>query len=123
MTITLQKQPTDMSCGQTCVAMIVGIPARDILLKRPDKKNGTTVQDLIKLLRGYGFRTDYELTLGPPLTKTAICRMKIPRKSVGHWIVYHEGLFFDPAEPCIHDGGLHIPGYRLTSHLMIGGRT
>lgn len=96
---TWQRQPTPNTCGQTCVAMLVGIPVADVLAEIPDSKQGTTAPQLIKFLRARGWTTSPRpRRVRRSTSPFAICRVRWgpPTEKRTHWVVFHSGRFFDP---------------------------
>ncbi len=115
-----QRQPTENSCGQTCIAMLLDIPVADVLRDLPDRPRGTRASELRAYLHLRGFdvsdrlqRTgwSYALTL-PPI---AILRLKWPGVALGHWILWIHGGHIDPAQPAARGG-------RVTSFLAVARR-
>jgi len=109
-------QPTDYSCGQTCLAMLLNKPVELMFQHLPDSPRGTYVGQLIQVLRHYGVSCDDRLTNGLPKTTRAIGRVIFPHVKQGHWIVLHRGTILDPSP--VEFAEL---GGKIVSHLMIGG--
>jgi hypothetical protein len=111
-------QPTPYSCGQTCLAMILGHKdAWQVLADLPDHKNGTYASELRDYLRDRGWQTGdklervYKHTTLPPI---AILRHKWPERTLGHWVLWIDGRTYDPTL------GAARSGYKLTSFLRVG---
>jgi hypothetical protein len=96
--ITLQAQPTKNSCGQTAIAMLLGVPVKEIVeLLGHDKK--TYAKDQCMILNHYGVkykdrkkvdnRKKYELP--------SLCLIRINKhgRRVGHLLLYYNGIFYD----------------------------
>lgn len=90
-------------CGQTCVAMILGITELEAI-ELVGKKGLTNVGHLIKALRKKGIGCSrglvkvYKHTVVPP---NCIARVSWYRdgKRLGtsHWILYWDGVMYDPS--------------------------
>lgn len=101
--MTQYRQPTRTSCGQTCVAMIVGVDPREVITRskgiRPSRLDRTKVSDLIKLLASYGF------DVGPrqrdPVAEGLLrWHKRLPSgrfRGGWHWVAVHDGRVYDPA--------------------------
>lgn len=92
------QQPTRTTCGQTCVAMLVGRPVDEVCTVM-GRKGKTSTRDLINGLRHYGLSCGDRLarynknTVLPPL---AILRLKHPQENYTHWVLHKDGENFDP---------------------------
>lgn len=104
--IVHQLQPTPKSCGHTVLAMLVGVPAADVVRELRDR--GTGWRDLARFLLSRGlwfarppqrFRFDREIDPRPALPATAIVRVdwSTDRKKT-HWILWADGRFWDPGD-------------------------
>lgn len=123
--ITWQRQPSPKSCGQTCVAMLLGVPAEEVIAKIPDK-NGTVVRELAQFLHEEGWEADERCRrIGrlwqPP--EVALCRVRWgdPRSRHAHWVLRADGHFWDPLarDPLF----LRKPGGRVLSYIEIWEKT
>lgn len=86
-------QPTNRSCGQTCLAMILGIPVGDVFvaLKRT---RGTNGRDIRRFLTSRGRTSHVEQPYRGVLPSVAIVNVQFPTQ--GHWIVWANRRFYDP---------------------------
>jgi hypothetical protein len=98
-TIVHQFQPSKRSCGQTVIAMILGVPAHQVIADITDKK-GTSAKQLIAYLRARdiwtndGGRVDERLD---GLPRNAILRVIWDEKRHNtHWILRADGVNYDP---------------------------
>jgi len=99
-------QPTDYTCGQTCVAMVSGQPVdkvRKIFKEGFGKKHWfgekTSTKDVVRALRILKVRSRRKinrLKKGETLPAFCIVRMRMPRVRWSHWVVFKNGDFFDP---------------------------
>jgi len=119
----LIRQPTDYTCGQSCIAMISGTPIGEV---RKITKSGwnkrhwfgekTSTSDLVRALRVLGIRSRRKLRRkieGTSLPKTCIAKLCITGVRWGHWVVVHENRILDPyygINPC-WPKGTHITSY------------
>lgn len=97
-----QKQPTNRSCGPTCVAMLVGEDAEVLineignkLTHGPDLKQALWRRDCTssRTLRATK-DTSWETDLEPRIVlKTG----KRDGKTLKHWVVVYQGHVYDPA--------------------------
>lgn len=107
--ITHQKQPSRTSCGPTCVAMLVGKPAAEILSllplvrqKKQTTKHSTSVAELSRLLRSYDFILGMRWIGEDLWSFHGILRVH-HRTPAGqfrqgwHWVVMSEGMIYDPS--------------------------
>jgi hypothetical protein len=113
----LQKQPTDYTCGQTCVAMVADLPVEIVIAvvkKGPALwKGATRTKHLVRALKVLEIRCRRKLRRIKPemsLPETCICVMRITGKRWGHWVVVHKQQIFDPC------GGMN-PQYRYGEHI------
>lgn len=94
-------QPTPTSCGQTCVAMIVGMQPRDVIALFGEQR--TTPKQVREMLDELGFsmapRSECRL---PDMPSDGLWMVFgqtiIGHKLHGHWFVYDERGFFCPSK-------------------------
>lgn len=132
------KQPTQRTCGQTCLAMLSDKTVDECCQAcGKHRKQGTNGTDLIRGLRALGLtcadkshRFKYQYRdgkfVGQPLPDTAIMRVQAKFKTSwrGHWVVLREGYVYEPAtgfilpvELYMHD--IHHKGQHFTSYVEI----
>lgn len=107
MTIRHQVQPTTMSCGPTCVAMLAGVPVATVLADLPHvrwtarrlqlRTGATNVGELRRLLRPHGWRLGRRTPHLPAAGATAILRLPNGTRTGWHWVLWHNGLVHDPS--------------------------
>lgn len=110
-------QPTPRSCGQTCLAMLLGVPVSDVFV-RLVRTRGTTGRQLRRVLAAYNVRTSDELRYTGWLPPVALVRIEwpvVPRR--GHWIVRANGRFYDPLT---RDPHFAVNAGRIASYITIG---
>ncbi len=108
MVITHQMQPTLMTCAQTCIAMLLGIPVEEVMLSLPDKKSGTQHKAMIAYLHARGVSCASRLTslYGKELPSLAFARIRLPDKQGGHLVLRAGDTWHDPALPTPFRGKL-----------------
>lgn len=122
--ITRQQQPTRRSCGQTVVAMLLGVPAADVIAEMGDK--GTSGKQLAAFLQARGFkagpvarfRHPPAVDPRPKLPPLAIVRIDWGRdRKRTHWVLWAEKRFHDPL--LVGDFTWAVGGGRLYSYMPI----
>ena len=99
--ITRQQQPSKNSCGQTCIAMLLGIPAVDVIAEISDAR-GTIARQLADYLNARGYRVTsrcMRYVSQGSLGETALCRVRWgddPKNRRAHWVLWADGKFWDP---------------------------
>jgi hypothetical protein len=99
MTIKLIHQPVySFICGQTCLAMILNISV-EAACQIVGHNHCTSTGELSHSLDMCGFRNSGKLERikgGNPLPNLCIIRSKVIGKRKGHWMVYSDGVEYDP---------------------------
>lgn len=87
------------TCGQTCVAMIADVSYEESVAAF-GKKSCTSAKDLIGALRKFGISCADGLTRIKKQPKTDFCivLLHFGKEKYTHWVVYKDGLYYDPAE-------------------------
>lgn len=89
-------QPNDETCGQTCVAMAVGLPVAEVISRFGGGR--TTRTQLVEALQGCGVRVNRRATGRVP--KRAICKIGYRTERGGsHWVLIWDGKVLDPLGP------------------------
>lgn len=101
MEIQLLGQPNETSCGQTVMAMALGVPVEEVI-KLLGHSKATYALDWEKVLLHYGYeptkivkvdnRKRYTI---PDMSNVRINR---PGRLMGHALLYNHGLFYDPSK-------------------------
>lgn len=111
------QQPTNTTCGQTCVAMIVDRTV-DEVCEVMRTRGKTTVKHLIKALNHFGVVCGSKLqrySTKSVITPLAVLRVRHPHQNLSHWVVRKNGNDYDPdSEVCVL-----AYGWRLTSFLTV----
>lgn len=116
--IQLLSQPTNHSCGQTCVAMLTGKGFWECSHVIGHFKR-TTTKEIVEALRHFGKTVEDHLTVlrGKELPKKGTYLVKLRYTGwQSHWVVLHDGDIYDPAHgmnPKMHEG------WRYTSYLKV----
>jgi hypothetical protein len=88
----LIKQPTSTTCGQSCVAMLLGISLEEAIIKigHMDITSDDSIKSAIDV--------DDDFDLGyPPKNIIALVKHKEPNGLREHWTVSYYGKTLDPA--------------------------
>jgi hypothetical protein len=92
-----QFQPSRRSCGQTCIAMLLGVPATEVIASIPDRK-GTSAKQLIEYVQSVGWTTAPIRRFAgadlPPLAFVRVIWRELRHRT--HWILWANGRYFDP---------------------------
>jgi hypothetical protein len=111
-------QPTDDTCGQTCVAMIVGVTV-DEVVQAMGWNTATSWQDCRRALAKFGIKTGGGDRPFPTVWRRGPREHKLPPYSIvevrdaprpktwGHVVVLRDGIVYDPLYGC----GIPILGY------------
>lgn len=120
--MTILKQPTSHSCGQTCLAMILGFTSVDAVIlrmkamrKRGKRNDATTQGEMMALFRSYGYRMGRKLRDPLPAVGTALVRIKHLRGRNGHYVVLQDGVIYDPDHGGVRDIS-YVHPRRITWH-------
>lgn len=106
--IEWQSQPTEKTCGQTCVAMVLGISAGDVIIELG--AGPTRAVHLAAFLRSRGVPVAHMAARCygdlDSLPSVALLNVEwIPKQSNGHWILWADGFVLDPMSSVV---GLEI---------------
>ena len=92
------KQPTDRTCGQTCVAMFAGVSV-DEAIRVCGTRGGTHSRHLRRGLRALGIACA-DRAVRPQhfdgLCLAAVVKLRRAGSRWGHYIVWWNGLYYDP---------------------------
>lgn len=128
-------QPNNKTCGQTSMAMVLGITPEEAI-KLYGHNNATYHSEHIKILKSKGYDVDEKFTKVDnrkkyELPKLCIVRVSKAGKRIGHMIVHYKGKFYDPStiknDKGIYDSKEHLfksypPKWRIESYLEIKGK-
>jgi len=122
------KQPYCSSlCGQTCIAMLLGINLEKSI-EEFNSRGGTRTKQLKEIIRKYGHDCTDKLkvvTKNTVIPEICICKVKWHGTNRSHWVLKHKDKLYDPEmENCANwdDGYLHKPkhhGNWISSYLEI----
>lgn len=116
--LRIVRQADAKGCGVACVAMVTGRSYASVRRKALEtgtwrERHGMTGGQLARLLAAYG-RQLQATTMGRPVPRCmAIVKVRrwVPAESGArlhlHWVVYHAGIVFDPADGSVHAGMGH----------------
>lgn len=99
MVVRFVPQPPDVSCCvQACCAMLTHMTL-EIVCKEFGHSHSSHTREAIRFLRNHGYSCPDRLK---PLKKDGfppdlcLLRLRFGRKSMGHMVVYHNGIVYDP---------------------------
>lgn len=125
--IQFQRQPTDSSCGQACMAMLLSKPVEKIG-KEVGHLETTTTIECARLLRKHGIKASFKLMggmmtrKGLPRTVFAVIQNRwFPTFYTKHAVVIKDGVVYDPAEGVYPLEALGAKGHSLYGYFRIGG--
>lgn len=98
------RQPADGFCGQTCLAMLAGIPVDEVSKIMKSGAWQASISKVTETLDYFGFshgRPVYTHGEKADFPKCCIVNMRGGEKS--HLIVYFDGRFYDPASGIAED--------------------
>jgi hypothetical protein len=81
------------------------------ILKMVGHKHGTTTKEIVKVLDSCGIKSDNKLKLVKSdrlVPNVAILKLKHKNHSNWHWVVFNNGLIYDPATGIFHSKELHL---------------
>lgn len=122
MNLIMQPEGSNL-CGQSCVAMVAGVSLKQSIATF-GKRGKTKTRDLVRALAALKVQCGNHLTrisknIHPPASCIMNMRWKDSQgRSHGHWIVRHQGKYYDPAYGIICSEYPREWG-RLTSYLEI----
>lgn len=129
MKIKHRKQPYPSNqCGQTCVAMILGMSIESAVVLI-GKTGSTQTKDLSSVLNQYGFECDDRLTRiskkhGIP--DFCILKLTVDNRHSGHWVLwngetktYHDPSYDFTMSQETYEGHLKYDNARITSFLEV----
>ena len=107
-------------CGQTCLAMILGVTTEKAV-KLVRTGGGTRTKDLRGVLEDHGYTCSPRLQLGPPEGDGLfILKVRFDDRPNTHWVVLarhgDKALYYDPEFPC---AWYKLPWGRVSSHMRI----
>lgn len=108
-------------CGQTCVAMLLGIPLNDVI-NEMGEDGVTTTRDLVTILQTHGFETSNRrerIAKSTKLPDICILSMKIEGQPNWHWVLYVNGKYLDPDEGPLSRYPRNNNAFRFTSYIEI----
>jgi hypothetical protein len=95
--IRWQEQPTNNTCGQTCVAMLLDI---DVAIVRSALGSGpTSARTIAAYVNRRGFHVPATLVRWPPPLvhpRLMLVRLKKAETKIGHWVLVEHGVSYDP---------------------------
>lgn len=92
------KQPESGYCGQTCLAMLAGISVAEVIKIMKSKKWQASISKVLETLDYFGFSYKPPIyTHGKKTNLPKCCIVSVRGNDKNHFMVYYDGLFYDPA--------------------------
>lgn len=118
--ISYVSEPTNLMCGQACVAMLAGIKNINEVAKIMGTRGSTTIGQIIDALDYYKIKhSEKNIRLSkrnPHYSEISILTVHMPTYT--HWLLYYKGKFYDPKFGVLDE--CHSEG-KITSFLEIIG--
>lgn len=111
------SQPTSLTCGQACIAMLANISIEEAINKM-GTDGSTEPIDIINGLRACGVKCGdsfVKITEENP-NYPPICVLLVWFPSYGHWVVHYHGKFYDPEFGLLDEC---VPHGRIGSYLSV----
>lgn len=96
-------EPTDLQCGQAVLAMLTGIPVRQIAEELQNDRE-TNFREMKQYLQSHGLSIEEERRQAdskaglPP-----VCLLSLETPRCWHWSLYCNGIFYDPEHGVLDD--------------------
>jgi len=101
--LTYIHEPTDLQCGQAVLAMLTGVPVRQVAEELGNDRE-TNLKEMKSFLNAHGMRVCGERKQAqskndlPPL-----CILSLETPRCWHWSLYCDGVFYDPEHGVMDD--------------------
>lgn len=95
--ISYLEQPQNGYCGQTCLAMLAGIPVEEVIKIMKSRKCQASISKVLETLDYFGlsyYKPVY--THGRRVELPKCCIINVRGDSKSHLLVYYNGTFYDP---------------------------
>ncbi len=90
------QQPSNRSCGQTCVAMATGIPL-DTVFDIFGHRISTTTKELTRALNHLGYKPKVIYNIkNKPVSALPKSIIAVKNSDHWHWVLYNKSKFYDP---------------------------
>lgn len=97
------KQPMNADCGQTCVAMLSGLPVDDVLKIMKSTKWQGSLSKVLETLDYLGLTYHQAVyTRGREFSLPKCCILNVRGNEKSHLLVYFDGVFYDPTYGIMH---------------------
>lgn len=102
--INYLKQPTNGSCGQTCIAMLAGISVDEVVKIMKSTKWQASISKVLETLDYFGFSYKKPVyTHGKKVKFPKCCIINTRGCEKNHLLVYYDGIFYDPTTGVTND--------------------
>lgn len=99
------KQPDKGLCGQTCIAMLTGLPIDEIINVMHSNKCLASISKVIEALDYYGIAHSdkFIYTRGREVKFPKCCIINVRGNKKSHLMVYYNGTYYDPTYGIMKD--------------------
>lgn len=102
--ISYLKQPQNGYCGQTCLAMLAGIPVDEVIKIMKSTKWQASISKVLETLDYFGFSYKRPVyTHGKKVEFPKCCIINVRSCENNHLLVYYDSVFYDPASGVTRD--------------------
>lgn len=96
-------EPTDLQCGQAVLAMLTGLPVRQVAEELNNYRE-TTLKEMKSFLRVHGLRVSDERIQAESKSELPyVCILSLETPRCWHWSLYFNGTFYDPEHGVMED--------------------
>ncbi|WP_294476590.1 hypothetical protein [uncultured Ruminococcus sp.] len=96
MEINYIHEPTDLQCGQAVLAMVLGIPVRQVADELQNYRE-TDLKEMKSYLRSHGMHiSDERIAFADKSELPPLCLLSLETPRCWHWSLFCEGTFYDP---------------------------
>lgn len=99
------KQPSNGYCGQTCIAMLVGVTLDEVINVMHSRKWQASLSKIIETLDYYGLShaDKFIYTKGKMVDFPKCCIINVREEPKNHLMIYYNGTYYDPAFGILKD--------------------
>ncbi len=102
--ISYLEQPSSGCCGQTCLAMLAGIPVNEVIKIMKSTKWQASMSKVLETLDYFGFSYKKPVyTHGKKVEFPKCCIVNARGIEKNHLLVYFDGVFYDPTSGVTND--------------------
>ena len=103
MTIRYIHEPTDLQCGQSVLAMVLGKTAEEIADYLSNDRE-TTLAEMKRTFTEHGIKiSDKRIAVQYKQELPPLCLRSLETPRCCHWSLYCDGTFYDPEHGVMND--------------------